>query len=158
MNEGHFRMKRFAFIWPVVLLTILSGCVSPGIRHFNPIFFPDLNLTQKESRRPFLGIHMENVPEQYLSETLRKENAVYVSQVLAETSAEEAGIIAGDIIMAADGEPFINEGIEPLSQLKKTIIGKNTGDNIEISIIREGKPLNIVAKLGEEKKVPPKVS
>ena len=60
--------------------------------------------------------------------------------------------------MAADGEPFINEGIEPLSQLKKTIIGKNIGDNIEISIIREGKPLNIVAKLGEEKKVPPKVS
>ena len=146
-----------SFTCAIVLITILSGCASPGIRDFNPTFFPDLKLPQKEVKRPFLGIHMENVPEPYLSETVKKENTVYVSQVLAETSAEEAGILAGDIIIAADGEPFTTEGVEPLRQLKKTISGKSIGDALEVSIIREGKPMTITATLREEKKISPKI-
>ena len=145
---------RKPFIGLVILLIVLSGCTSP---QFNPLFFPDVELPQKEAKRPFLGIHMENLPEQYLSETLKKENAVYVRQVLAETSAEEAGILAGDIIIAADGEPFTTEGVEPLRQLKKTISGKSIGDALEVSIIREGKPMTITATLREEKKIPPKI-
>src|SRR3990172_6441859 len=142
------------FIGLVILLIVLSGCASP---QFNPLFFPDIELPQQEAKRPFLGISMVDVPEPHLSETVKKETSVFVKTVIAETPAEEAGIIAGDIIIAADGKSFNEEGVQPRGQFKKTIRGKNIGDELELSIIREGIPLTVTAKLREEKKIPPKV-
>src|SRR3972149_1824173 len=112
-------IKKLIHTCVIVWLAILSGCATSGIRNFNPVFFPDMELTKKESKRPFLGIYMGNVPDQYISEPVKKENSVYVKYVIPETPADEASIMAGDIIIAADGNPFANEGVEPLSQLKK---------------------------------------
>ena len=142
------------FIGLVILLNVLSGCASP---QFNPLFFPDLQLPQTEAKRSFLGISMVTVPDTYLSDKVKKDASVFIKAVIPETPAKEAGIIAGDIVIAADGKSFNEEGIQPLRQLKKAIRGKNIGDELELSIFREGTPLTVVAKLREEKKIPPKV-
>ena len=102
------------FIGLVILLNVLSGCASP---QFNPLFFPDLQLPQTEAKRPFLGISMVAVPDTYLSDKVKKDASVFIKAVIPEAPAAEAGIIAGDIVIAADGKSFNEERIQPLRQL-----------------------------------------
>lgn len=152
------------FFWTSTLLAVISGCIPSGVHNdartltdFNPFFFPDIKLPQKKSEAPFLGIYMGTVPDKYLSETVKKESAVYVDNVIADSGAERAGMIAGDIIVAFDGKIFDDKEVEPLKQLRKTIINKKIGDHLMLSILREGVPMTIDAELGEKKKIPARV-
>jgi hypothetical protein len=128
-----------------------------AISNFNPLFFPQIKQEQEELRTPSLGIYIGNVPDQYLSDAVKMERAVYVDHVMADTEAEKAGITAGDIIIAVDGILFKNREANPQDQLKKTIREKNIGDSLELSIVRDGKPMIVKAKIGEMKKIPARV-
>lgn len=150
-------IKKLVHTCVIVWSVILSGCATAGTRNFNPIFFPEVEISMKVTKRPFLGIFMGAVPDQYITETVKKENSVYVRSVIPETPAYEAEVKTGDIIISADGNPFTKEGVEPLNQLKKTIMEKNIGDTIELSIIREGNPITLTAKIREERTIPPKI-
>jgi len=136
-----------------ILMLGASGCTHTGL---NPLFFPRIEQPRQESKTAFLGVHMESVPDQVLSETVKKDNAVYIDRIIPESAAEEAGIKSGDIVVAVDGEPF-DDKTPPRNQLKKAITGKNAGDNLRLSIIRDGQETIIDTRLGEKKKIVPKV-
>ena len=147
-------------VWMVMLYVIVSGCAL-NIHHdrsassrFNPLFFPEIEQSHKESRTPFLGIYMEEVPEKYLSEVVKKQSSVYIKHVISETAAERAGILIGDIVIAVDGKPLNNKESNPQNQLRKTIREKKIGDDLKLSIIRDNKPITVEAKVEEMKKIP----
>src|SRR3972149_6488579 len=155
---------KFALVWIVLLLCLSNGCSVQGLRNdirsdfnFNPIFFPMIEQPQNVSKKPFLGVQMGSVPDNNISEIIKRDNAVYINDVIPGTAAEEAGIMAGDIITAVDGGPLNGENGEPQDRLRKTIRGENVGEGISLSIIREGKEMTINAKISEQRKIPARV-
>jgi aminopeptidase N len=69
---------------------------------------------------------------------------VRVQQVMPDSAAEAAGILAGDILIAFDGEPVTD--LRGYSALLK---GKNPGDTVEVTVLRDGDEVTVSAVLGE---------
>jgi S1-C subfamily serine protease len=81
----------------------------------------------------FLGVR--------LSDT---DAGVVVSEVLADSAAETAGLMEGDIITAIDGE-----SIESARDLTRAIRQLDPGDGITVTVEREGETLELDVELGE---------
>lgn len=146
-----------------VALIGACGCTQTVLRNsahvmsdFNPLFFPTTGQPRQESKTPFLGVHMESVPDSSLSDKVVRDKAVYIDRIIPESAAEEAGIKSGDIVIAADGEPF-DDKTPPMDQLKKAITGKDAGDNLRLSVIRDGQEMIIEARPGLRKKIAPEI-
>lgn len=92
--------------------------------------------------RPYLGVTYK-----MLSKDVAILNDVvlgaYVQSVVTSSPAESAGISQGDIIIKFDGKA-VNEQ----NELSELIGVKKVGDNVSISVWRDGKTLNLNAKLG----------
>lgn len=92
-------------------------------------------------QRAVLGIKGMDVPN-YIAEEMRRGNAVnlgtlngvYVTEVYEQSSAEDAGLKAGDIITAIDGKD-----IEKMSILQEVIVTHNPGDKINVTFLRDKK-------------------
>jgi len=69
---------------------------------------------------------------------------VRVQQVMPESAAEAAGLLDGDILVAFDGEPVTD--LRGYSALLK---GKNPGDSVEVTVLRDGEEVTVSAVLGE---------
>ena len=69
---------------------------------------------------------------------------VRVQQVMPGSAAEEAGIKAGDVIIALDGEAVAN--LRSYSALLKS---RAPGDEIRLSVLRDGQTVEVPATLGE---------
>ena len=69
---------------------------------------------------------------------------VRVQAVLPGSPAEKAGIRAGDVITAVDGEPLAG-----LRGLSKVLKAHRPGDRIVLTVTRDGTPLNVHAVLAE---------
>lgn len=93
--------------------------------------------------RPFLGVMlMEN------SETdndKNKSSGAVVSEVIAGSAAEKAGLLSGDIIFEIDGEKI--DGINGVIDYIQT---REIGDKVEVLVSRGGKNKKIKATLGEK--------
>ena len=96
------------------------------------------DLMQKETRkkvpleeRAFLGIAGTDVTEDAVTRYEMPEG-VYVSNVLEDTAAEQAGILKGDIITYIDGEK-----LEQMDQLQNLLEYYAAGTEVEIVIMRQ---------------------
>ena len=86
-------------------------------------------------QRGFLGITIRDVNAQLAREKdLKVYDGVYVDSVLAEGSAYDAGIKAGDVISKVDGLT-----IKTRSDLTEQVGRKRPGDKLEVVAIRNGK-------------------
>lgn len=91
--------------------------------------------------RPFLGVAfkiigrdvalLNNVPQ-----------GAFVQSVVSGSSAQKAGVKAGDIILEVDGQR-----LEEKTDLAKIIAGKKVGDTVGLVVWRDGKKINLTAKL-----------
>jgi Do/DeqQ family serine protease len=63
-----------------------------------------------------------------------------VSQVIAGSAAEKAGIRTGDVITSINGQP-----VKSNSDLHNTIGLMRLGDKVEIGMLRDGKPMRVSA-------------
>lgn len=92
--------------------------------------------------RPYLG-----VAYQIISKDLALLNEVpegaYVRQVVKESAAEKAGIKKGDIITKIDGEKIEAKKAE----LAQIIAKRKVGDSVSLTVWRDGKTLELKAKL-----------
>jgi len=92
--------------------------------------------------RPFLGVAfkiigrdvalLNNVPQ-----------GAFVQSVVAASSADKAGIRAGDIIIEVDGQKLM----EVKTDLAKIIAGHKVGDTVSIVVWRDGKKINLSATI-----------
>jgi hypothetical protein len=69
---------------------------------------------------------------------------VRVQQVMPGSAAEIAGLIAGDVLIAFDGEPV--EDLRGYSTLLKAV---RPGDTVEVTVLRDGEETTVTATLGE---------
>lgn len=83
--------------------------------------------------RPQLGIHPED-----------RNGKVRINDVVKDSPAEKAGLQTGDIILKLDGSE-INKADEVFAKLRR----KRSGNEVKLTIAREGDEKEIVAKLGE---------
>jgi len=101
-------------------------------------------------QRGLLGINIGDVDatlaEQY---DLTVSQGVFVSRVLAGSAAEEAGMLAGDVIVAID-----NHVVNSVSELQEWVARNRPGHKIDVTFLREGSKMDITARLknsqGEE--------
>ncbi len=76
---------------------------------------------------------------------LATDTGVYVANVYADTAADEAGIQAGDIIIAFDGVE-----VTSASDLQLAVRSKNPGDTVEVIINRDGEEITLSVTLGDD--------
>lgn len=79
-----------------------------------------------------LGISVRTIDEQ-LSQQLNMEQGLYIVEVNEFSSAEKAGLKAGDVIVKADGKR-----IKTFDEFKEVKNTKNEGDEMNLEFIRNG--------------------
>lgn len=98
--------------------------------------------------RAYLGVYTQNVTMQqsfgfggYFGGS---ENCVQVSQVIAGSAAEQAGILVGDLLLAVDGKEISSNSV-----LSALISAYNAGDAATITIQRNGETADVSITFGE---------
>jgi S1-C subfamily serine protease len=110
-------------------------------------------------QRALLGISIQDVAiaSEQNNLDLNETTGVYVAEVNGGSSAEEAGIKEGDIIIAID-----NNEIKSVAELQEFVARNRPGDKIDVTFLRDGEEKTVKATLknimGEEKMLERKAS
>ncbi len=78
----------------------------------------------------FIGIYMQEVTDQ-ISEYYGLPVGIYVSEVIEDTGADEAGIVAGDVVVGINGNT-----VRTIDGLKNMMKYYAIGDDVEITFMR----------------------
>lgn len=98
-------------------------------------------------KKPFIGIEGRNVSED-LAKQYNSKVGIYVDNIIEGSPAEKSELKAGDVITKIDDHKV--ETIQELNSYK----AKNyeIGDEITLTVYRDGKEQNIKLTLGEQPK------
>lgn len=92
--------------------------------------------------RGYLGVSIRSVSE--LAEPPRGVDAgAAVTEVVSGASAEQAGLMVGDVIVAVNGRPVRSAG-----ELTQLVSALSPGSDVDLDIVREGRGLTLPAKVG----------
>ncbi len=101
-------------------------------------------LVKKEARAERFGIRIQELTPDLASHfDFKEKGGVLVSQVLPGTSAERAGMKAGDIITKVDSRP-----IRTVAEFEKVFEDLASGASARVQIFRDGKTGEITLPLG----------
>ena len=96
-------------------------------------------------RRPQLGVMISPVTEaQAELYSLDAIAGAYVSEVLPDGPADQAGIRPEDVIVTLEGEP-ISDNSELISRLAR----RQPGEEVDLGIVRDGRRIEMEVELGE---------
>lgn len=96
-------------------------------------------------RRGMLGVNIQNITDDTAKALeIKDKNGVLVSNVKTGSAADKAGVKRGDIIIAINGEK-----IEDSNTLRNKVAGTAPGTTIKLTVIREGKEMELSATLDE---------
>ncbi len=107
-------------------------------------------------KRPWLGVSLLTLDsDRAESAGLTVRRGVYLVDVVAGSPAEQAGLRpgrtaagqpapGGDVIVAADGRP-----VATVDDLISYFNGKQPGDSVTLTLLREGKEVQVTVKLAE---------
>jgi S1-C subfamily serine protease len=88
---------------------------------------------------------------------LETQQGAYLDQIVADSPAARAGLqgsssaesingvetpVGGDVVVAAEGQPVVD-----FSDLLATIAEKNPGDELELTVLRDGQPRQVSVEL-----------
>lgn len=94
-------------------------------------------------QRALLGVRIRDIDAQFAEEEgFKALQGVYVSEVTEGSSAKEAGIEPGDIIIAIDGVK-----VSTVAQLQEQIARSRPGDKVSVAYTRNGKERKVNAIL-----------
>ena len=100
-----------------------------------------------EVRRGMLGVIMQNLtPELSQAFGLDLHQGVVISQVIEDTAAEDAGLKVGDVVTSINGAP-----VKSASAMRNMVGLLRVGDEMSMTIIREGKKKTITAVIRDAK-------
>lgn len=102
-------------------------------------------LEHGEVRRGVLGVRGGNLSQE-LADALgiSQTRGAWVSEVLADGAAEQAGIEAGDVIISIDGR-----AVQSFSELAATVGTMGAGRSVNLGILRDGEELEVKVELLE---------
>lgn len=95
--------------------------------------------------RPYLGIWLQPMNDNVATQYHLTDGGVIISNVLAGSPAEKAGLKKNDIITSLDDNPI--SSYEQLEDILKT---KQVGNQVIVKIIRTGQPHTIAIVLAEK--------
>ncbi len=104
----------------------------------------ELLITEGSIERPGIGITVGTVTEADAEEYGTPVGA-YVESVVKGQPAEKAGILAGDIIVEANGET-----IETQQDLIDIVTGLMIGDELQVKVYRDGEYLDLTIVIGNK--------
>ncbi len=94
-------------------------------------------------QRALLGIQIRDLDADLAKELdIKETSGVYVAAVNKGTSAEEAGIEEGDVIISIDGTSVRN-----VAELQEQVARHRPGDKIDVTFIRNGSRKTVTATL-----------
>ncbi len=98
-----------------------------------------------EVRRGLLGVTIQGIDAE-IAEALNAsvERGALITEVVPGSAAEDSGLRVDDIIIAVNEEKISNA-----TELRNAIGLKGSGENVEISYIRDGETRSTTAKLGQ---------
>ncbi|MBX3023186.1 MAG: trypsin-like peptidase domain-containing protein [Bdellovibrionales bacterium] len=95
-------------------------------------------------KRGFLGVQLDDIDEEDArSLNIKQSEGTLVTQVIAGTAAEKAGLEAYDLITEFDGKK-ISSSAELRKQVSLTPVGKS----VSVNVIRNGKPKALKVAIG----------
>lgn len=103
-------------------------------------------ITNGKVARPYIGISGRDIDENTAKQNKLPRDGIYVVSVEEFSSAEKAGIQAGDLIISFDGEEV--KTMNKLNELKNK---RNIGDEVKIKVLRNNDEKELTLKLGENK-------
>jgi membrane-associated protease RseP (regulator of RpoE activity) len=108
-------------------------------------FLPEPNQpSDRPANQPYLGVRFEMItPELAEAEKLEVEEGAILREVTPGSPADKAGLKAGDIVQAVDGE-----AVNADHTLRDRIMAHQPGDEVTLKILREGETLEVKATLG----------
>lgn len=96
--------------------------------------------------RGFLGVSIQDItPDLAESFKLKDTKGVIVPDVSPDSAAAKAGLKAGDIVVAFDGQP-----VEKAAEFQRRVAMRKPGSEVEITVLRDGKKQTLTAKLEEK--------
>ncbi|MEJ5359311.1 MAG: Do family serine endopeptidase [Desulfobacterales bacterium] len=103
-----------------------------------------------EVTRGWLGVAIQDLtPEMADYHRVEPRKGVFVSEVFAGDPAEQAGIRPRDIIVEVGGRK-----VETSRQLTGLVAGIPVGREVEVKVLREGKPRTLSVKVGRRGEAP----
>ncbi len=94
-----------------------------------------------------IGVYVQKLtPELAKSFGLEKSKGALVADVIPGGTAEAGGILRGDVIVKFDGKE-----IDEMNELPRLVASTPVGKEVEVEVLREGKPLKLKLKVGELK-------
>jgi len=99
-----------------------------------------------EVRRGSLGVNIQDLTAE-LSEAFgvdKEQRGVVITHVLEDSAAEDAGLQAGDVVVAADGRP-----VRRVADLRNKVGLSPVGDRVSLTVVRDGKQREITAVIRE---------
>ena len=98
-------------------------------------------MTHGRVRRAWLGIVGAQAPlPPPLAAKVGRRNGVQVAQVVTDSPAAHAGLHAGDIVVAVDGEPIVTS-----TSIQARMVEGAIGRRLEITVWRNGALVDVVA-------------
>jgi serine protease Do len=92
---------------------------------------------------PQLGVRLAEVNQEEVSRLrLKEEKGALVTEVIANSAAEKAGLLKDDVILKFQGESILTA-----SQLGRLVREVPSGRKVDLEIIRGGAPLKVTATL-----------
>ena len=97
-----------------------------------------------EVRRGWLGVSLQEVNAELAEQfELQDESGVLLSEVFPDSPAEEAGLRRGDVITEIQGVQF-----ESLNDFRNRIADLDPGEEIDLTVVRDGRNRSICVTLG----------
>ncbi len=93
--------------------------------------------------RGWLGVVIQDVTPE-MAENLGVKEGVIIAQVAPSSPAEKAGLRIGDVVVEVDGKK-----VSDTRDLQFTIMKTPPGQEVTLRVVRDGKELNIKAKVGQ---------
>jgi serine protease Do len=97
-----------------------------------------------ETRRGWLGVHVQNVTEDIAESLgLSQPAGALVASVTPDGPAAAAGVEPGDVILKFDGQTIAN-----MRELPRAVVGAPIGEDASIELLRDGKTMDLAVNIG----------
>ena len=97
-----------------------------------------------ETRRGWLGVHVQNVTEEIASSLgLQEPKGALVAKVSPGSPAAAAGIEPSDVILKFDGQP-----VENMRGLPRAVAATPIGKSVAVELLRKGEPMDFTVTVG----------